>query len=57
MAEENNSSEQLKETERICGNCDSFCECGLIGKKQNDPACEMFYDGYYQFKKRKEKAK
>ncbi|WP_418495501.1 hypothetical protein [Coprobacter sp.] len=33
-------------TDKICGNCDAFCECGLgnNGAKHDDPACEYFDD-------------
>lgn len=40
----------------FCGNCDSFCECGLNGVKHYDATCDMFDDSYYQFKL-KEKVK
>ena len=40
-----------------CCNCDSFCECGLTGKKLEDNACDMFDDSYCQFKKNQEEAK
>lgn len=47
----------LFRSDNKCGDCDSFCECGLTGKKMDDKACEMFDDSYYQFKKKKEEAK
>ncbi|MEG1587575.1 MAG: hypothetical protein RR346_11960 [Bacteroidales bacterium] len=39
-----------------CGNCDSYCECVLTGKKLEDNACDTFDGSYYLFEKNQEES-
>lgn len=33
-----------KDSDKICGNCDAYCECSITGAKHDNPACPAFDD-------------